>query len=225
MPRNILFSFMMAAALNLHAETGQDAWLRYPTLEKDALNDYRGHVPPILIPLRFEGVRHVIIAGADDRGVLYRVLAFLRKVACGKSIRRIDGVQAPSAPVRWINLWDTLGGPMPGAAPGAPLPPDASGSVLWEHGLARRDLSRLDDCAQGQARFRLWINLQMIDEWTADDTLPTRRTEPDGTSSTRRIIHGIALRPGDVVGVQGFPDGSEDAALDYIEILPEAEPD
>jgi alpha-glucuronidase len=77
---------------------------------------------------------------------------------------------------------------------------------------------RYFDYAQGNARFRLWVDNQLVDEWTADDTLPTRRTEPDGTSSTRRVINGIALRTGDEIRIEGFPDKSEDAALDYLEI-------
>jgi alpha-glucuronidase len=79
---------------------------------------------------------------------------------------------------------------------------------------------RYFDYAQGLARFRLWVGDQLIDDWVADDTLPTRRTEPDGTSSTRRMVYGIALRPGDEIRIQGRPDGSEDAALDYVEVHP-----
>jgi alpha-glucuronidase len=79
---------------------------------------------------------------------------------------------------------------------------------------------RYFDYAQGQARFRLWVGDQLIDEWIADDTLPTRRTEPDGTSSTRRIVSGVALRPGDEIRIEGFPDANEDAALDYVEVHP-----
>jgi alpha-glucuronidase len=78
--------------------------------------------------------------------------------------------------------------------------------------------ARYFDYAQGQARFRLEVGDQPIDEWVADDTLPTRRTEPDGTSSTRRIVSGVALRPGDEIRIEGFPDGPEDAALDYVEV-------
>ena len=80
---------------------------------------------------------------------------------------------------------------------------------------------RYFDYAEGAARFRLWVGDQLVDEWVADDTLPTRRTEPDGTSSTRRVISGIALRPGDEIRVEGLPDASEDAALDYVEVLME----
>jgi len=79
---------------------------------------------------------------------------------------------------------------------------------------------RYFDYAQGAAKFRLYVADQLVDEWVAEDTLPTRRTEPDGTSSTRRIVHGIALRPEDEIRLEGFPDEHEDAAVDYIEIHP-----
>jgi alpha-glucuronidase len=75
------------------------------------------------------------------------------------------------------------------------------------------------DQADGISHFRLWIGKQLIDEWTADLMLPTRRL--DSTSSTRRQIPGVALRRGDEIRVEGVPNGSEPAALDYVEILPE----
>jgi hypothetical protein len=62
---------------------------------------------------------------------------------------------------------------------------------------------------------------QLVDEWVADDTLPTRRTEPDGTSATRRMVPGVVLRNGDEVRIEGLPDGPEDAALDYVELRQE----
>jgi hypothetical protein len=77
--------------------------------------------------------------------------------------------------------------------------------------------------ALGRARFRAWVNPQIFDKWLADDTIPTRRTVPDGTSSTRRMIPDIALRTGDTNGIQGFPDRSEDAALDYVDVPPETD--
>ena len=78
---------------------------------------------------------------------------------------------------------------------------------------------RYFDYAQGVSRLRVWVADQLVEEWMADDSLPTRRTEPDGTSSSRRLIKGIALRPGDEIRIEGIPDGEEDAALDYVEIL------
>jgi len=102
--------------------------------------------------------------------------------------------------------------------------PEKSCSARFRHqGLAGWHTLKVRyfDYAQGRARFRLFVGDQLVDEWVADDTLPTRRSEPDGTSSTRRLVTGIALRPGDVIRVEGSPDGPEDAALDYVEVLPD----
>jgi hypothetical protein len=46
--------------------------------------------------------------------------------------------------------------------------------------------------------------------------VPTHKV--DGSSSSRRVIHGITLRNGDEIRVEGMPDGRETAALDYVEI-------
>jgi alpha-glucuronidase len=68
------------------------------------------------------------------------------------------------------------------------------------------------------SRFKLWVGTQLVDEWSASDHLPARKL--DSSSSTRRVISGVALRPGDQIRVEGFPEGRELAALDYLEILP-----
>jgi alpha-glucuronidase len=73
------------------------------------------------------------------------------------------------------------------------------------------------DQMDGVSHYRLLINGQPIDEWNADARLPTRTL--DSSSSTRRLITGIALRPGDEIRIEGKPDARETAALDYIEIL------
>jgi len=75
------------------------------------------------------------------------------------------------------------------------------------------------DQIDGVSRFRLWVRNQLIDEWTADDRVPTRKL--DGTSSTRRVVRGIALRTGDEIRIEGSRDGGETAAIDYIEIRPD----
>jgi alpha-glucuronidase len=76
---------------------------------------------------------------------------------------------------------------------------------------------RYFDQNNGVSRFRLWVNGQLIEEWAADDRLPTRRI--DAHSSTRRLVRGVALRPADLLRIDGMGDGGERAALDYIEIL------
>jgi alpha-glucuronidase len=78
---------------------------------------------------------------------------------------------------------------------------------------------RYFDQNNGASHFQLSIGHQVIDDWTAGLQLPT--TKLDGTSSTRRSISGVALRPGDEVRIEATPDGDEEAALDYIELIPE----
>ena len=71
------------------------------------------------------------------------------------------------------------------------------------------------DQSDGASHYRLWVGKQLIDEWTADLRLPTTRL--DSTSSTRRLIPGVALRPGDPIRIEAVPDGTEPAGLDYLE--------
>jgi alpha-glucuronidase len=80
-----------------------------------------------------------------------------------------------------------------------------------------RDLTvRYFDVNNGAARFRVKVAGQLIAEWTATDRVPTRRI--DSASSARRVIEGILLRGGDEIQIEGIPEGSETAGLDYIEI-------
>jgi alpha-glucuronidase len=78
---------------------------------------------------------------------------------------------------------------------------------------------RYFDQNNGVSRFRVSVGKQVIGEWAADDHLPTRKV--DGTSSSLRVLKGIALRRGDEITVEGIPEGGEGAALDYVEIWPE----
>jgi alpha-glucuronidase len=72
------------------------------------------------------------------------------------------------------------------------------------------------DPSGGVSHFRLWVGNQLLDEWAAGDHVPTRKI--DGSSSTRRTVSGLALRPGDLIRIEGTPDGGDPAAIDYIEI-------
>jgi alpha-glucuronidase len=79
------------------------------------------------------------------------------------------------------------------------------------------DLSvRYFDVNNGVGRYRVRVAGQMVSEWSGNDRVPSRRV--DSGSSARRVIEGIALRPGDEIQVEGIPEGGEAAALDYIEI-------
>jgi alpha-glucuronidase len=72
------------------------------------------------------------------------------------------------------------------------------------------------DLAAGVARFRVLVGDQVVDEWSAADRLPVRTIEAG--ASVRREIDGVALRPGDRIRIEGMPEGSDPAALDYLEI-------
>jgi alpha-glucuronidase len=75
---------------------------------------------------------------------------------------------------------------------------------------------RYFDQNTGAARLRLLMNGELLDRWIASDRLPTYKF--DGTSSSLRMVTGIALKPDDEIRIEGSPDGGESAALDYIEI-------
>jgi alpha-glucuronidase len=79
------------------------------------------------------------------------------------------------------------------------------------------------DLQGGVAHFALDVNGKAIAAWSADATLPSG--QPNGDNSTRFTARGpdgrgIDLKPGDVLRVDGTPDASDPAALDYIEVEP-----
>ncbi len=74
---------------------------------------------------------------------------------------------------------------------------------------------RYFDQNDGVASFEFTVNGKKVDAWQASDDLPTKGI--NGTSSTRRRISGVALKPGDTIRIVGTPNGGDEAALDYIE--------
>ena len=72
------------------------------------------------------------------------------------------------------------------------------------------------DVNTGAAHYRVRLNGNVVGEWIANDRIPSRKI--DGGSSSRFVIAGVALKPGDLIQIEGTPDGQETAALDYIEI-------
>src|SRR5262249_19625704 len=69
----------------------------------------------------------------------------------------------------------------------------------------------------GASSFALTIGGREVDRWSASADLPS--AEPNGHTSTRRIVRGATLAPGDVVGIDARPDRGERAAVDYLEIV------
>jgi alpha-glucuronidase len=73
------------------------------------------------------------------------------------------------------------------------------------------------DLHNGAARFALSVNDEPVAAWTANAKLPTMKLH--GDNSTRFTARGVELKPGDVIRVEGAPDGGDPAALDYIELV------
>jgi alpha-glucuronidase len=71
------------------------------------------------------------------------------------------------------------------------------------------------DMPNGDAKFQVFVNHQLVDSWTANDRLPARHL--GGDSSTRRWIPGLALRPGDEIRIEGTSSDQDPAAIDYVE--------
>ena len=152
-------------AVPLLAETGYDAWLRYPSsgavpaitavgnsplLERARQELARGFRTPgfeiVLVTsatLKGDGYSlktasaKITIAGGNDRGVLYGAFALLRKAALGESLARLDEKNEPRVPVRWVNHWDNLDGSIERGYGGR--------SIFWDNGAARADLTRVND--------------------------------------------------------------------------------
>src|ERR1022692_1888777 len=83
------------------------------------------------------GVSYTVITAANDRGVLYGTFAFLRKIAFGEPIARLDEKQSPYAPVRWVNEWNNLDGSIERGYGGR--------SIFWDKLAAREDLTRVGE--------------------------------------------------------------------------------
>ena len=118
--------------------------------------------------------------------------------------------------VRDVTPWEAASG---GKAIGCPVA-SCSASLRYEGAAGWHTLHvEYFDQIDGVSHFRLFVANQLVDEWAAADHIPTRKM--DASSSSRRVIRGIALRSGDEIRIEGIKDGNELAGLDYIEILPE----
>jgi len=133
----------------------------------------------VLRAVRLNGVRHIVIAAANERGVLYGAFALLRKIALGESIADVNEQQTPAVAVRWINHWDNLNGTIERGYGGP--------SIFWEGGRVRPDLSRVTD--YGRFLASIGINGCAINNVNADPRVLT----PEFIPQVSRIAE--ALRP------------------------------
>jgi alpha-glucuronidase len=74
------------------------------------------------------------------------------------------------------------------------------------------------DFRHGMSTYSLYLNGKLLKEWRADNSLPT--DQMNGDTSTRITVSSVALKPGDVLKIEGHPNNDEPAPLDYLEISP-----
>ncbi len=115
-----------------------------------------------------------------------------------------------------VTPWENASG---GKAVECPPPQQTcSAQLTFEgtSGMYELDVQYFDQ-NNGESRFRIFVNNEVVDEWTANLQLPA--TTIGGDSSTRRSITNISLHHGDEIRIEGIPDREERAALDYAEII------
>jgi alpha-glucuronidase len=132
-----------------------------------------------IITARVHGQQCIIVTSPTDRGVLYGVFALLRQIAFGEDVSRLNEIQNPSVPLRWVDEWDNLNGTIERGYAGP--------SIFFENGAVRADLGRVRD--YGRLLASLGINGCVINNVNADP----RTLDPDFLPQLARIAD--ALRP------------------------------
>lgn len=127
-----------------------------------------------------------------------------------------ESMQLDGYLVRDVSPWEDASG---GKAIECPAPTGScSAQFVFQGTPGRYDVSvQYFDVDTGAAQFRLFVGAQEVDEWIADALFPA--TAPNGDCSTRRRISGIALRPKDVIRIEGVRSGGDSAAVDYVEVV------
>jgi len=76
------------------------------------------------------------------------------------------------------------------------------------------------DYLHGVSTYKLFLNNKVIATWKADNTLPG--DSMSGDTSTRYTLCNVELHPGDLLKIEGRPNGGEPAPIDYVEIIPDS---
>jgi len=135
---------------------------------------------------------NVVVAGADERGILYGAFALLRTAATGEALDKLDDHDAPATSVRWVNQWDNLDGSIERGYGGR--------SIFWDGLHARADFSRVSD--YGHMLASLGINACSINNVNANP----RALAPEFLPEIARIAD--AFRPWGVRVVLAIDFGS-----------------
>lgn len=117
--------------------------------------------------------------------------------------------------VEAITPWEGASGGKAVACPAA----KCSAAFRWDGQPGWYDIGvQYFDQNNGIAHFEFLLGNQMLDQWAADDKLPTPKA--NAHTSTRHTIEGVHLRPGDEIKIVGVPDGGERAIVDYVQVKP-----
>lgn len=81
-----------------------------------------------------KGHAAILIAAANERGVLYGSFALLRRIALHRPLDQLNERQIPYAPIRWTNEWNNLDGSIERGYAGR--------SIFFENGNVVPDLTR-----------------------------------------------------------------------------------
>ena len=119
------------------------------------------------------------IIGSDPRGELYGTFRLLEIIASERPLPQRFTVDAPSAPVRWVNQWDNFDGSIERGYAGR--------SIFFENGHVRNDLSRVN--GYGRLLASIGINGLTVNNVNSD----LRTLEPQMLQELARIAD--TLRP------------------------------
>src|SRR5215831_4172294 len=133
----------------------------------------------ILKTVSLRGKSYSVIAGENDRGILYGSFGLLRKIGIGEPIDALDEHQNPYASVRMLDQWDNLDGTIERGYAGP--------SIFFEKNNVAPDLGRVRDYARLMAS--VGLNACSINNVNAD----TRVVTPEFLPQFARVAE--AFRP------------------------------
>jgi alpha-glucuronidase len=109
----------------------------------------RKNFPALPVPAKIEpegywlywnstpGKTGFVVAGADDRGVLYGAFALLRLLTTDADLTHLNLRSAPALPIRWVDNWDNPDGSIERGYAGR--------SIFFEGGNVREDLAPVSE--------------------------------------------------------------------------------
>lgn len=115
------------------------------------------------------GRRVLAIVGHGERGALYGSFALLRRVALHQPVSDLDAVEAPVAPLRWVNEWNNLDGTIERGYGGR--------SIFFEQDRVAADLSRAREYARLLAS--IGVNACAVNNVNANPRVITDAFLPD----------------------------------------------